>query len=118
MSCCSSIQNPLHGVRHQVDFQSYNTDDLSVFSQIDLCSNLSGRFLVCVTGSFAKVALVCFVAWFSKNLIDNLLLVDLAVCSFQLVLMFGLLLMLLVFPFERISDRRQGRLSKVSFRRI
>jgi len=37
------------------------------------------------------------VAWFSTNVADNLLLVDLAVCSFQLVLMFGLLLILFMF---------------------
>ena len=50
-----------------------------------------------MTGSFAKVALVCFVAWFSTNVTDNLLLVDLVVCSFQLVLKFGLLLILFIF---------------------
>jgi len=75
-----------------------------MFSQIGLCSNLSGRLLVCLIGSsFAKVALICFVAWFATDVIDSILLLDLAVCSFQLTLRFGLLLIPLIFPFEPVS---------------
>ena len=50
-----------------------------------------------------KVALISLVALFATNITDTLLFLDLIVCSFQLVLMFGLLLILLIFSFEPVS---------------
>jgi len=41
-------------------------------------------------------------AWFATNLADNFLLLDFAVCPLQTILVFELLLILLIFPFEPI----------------
>ena len=56
--------------------------------------------LVCLTASFAKVALICMVAWFATDVADNLMLLDFAVCPLQMIMVFELLLILLIFPFE------------------
>ena len=59
--------------------------------------------LVCLTGTFAKVALICLVAWFATNVADNFLLLDFAVWPLQMILMFEWLLIFLIFPFEPVS---------------
>lgn len=65
---------------------------------------MSGGLLVYLTGPFAKVALICLVAWFATDVANDLLLLDLAVWSFQLVLMFGLFLILLILSFEPVLN--------------
>ena len=59
--------------------------------------------LVCLTGSFVKVALICLVASFATNVADNLMLLDFAICPLQTVLLFEWLLIFFIFPFEPVS---------------
>ena len=74
--------------------------------------------LVCLTGSFAKVALICLMAWFATSVENNLLLLDFAVCPLQKIVEFEWFLILLIFSFESISVERHRRFNKVSLRRI
>ena len=53
--------------------------------------------LVYLTGSFAKVALICLVVWFATNVADNLLLLDFAVVALQMILVFEWFLIFLIF---------------------
>ena len=59
--------------------------------------------LVCLICSFAKIALICLVAWFATDVVDNLLLLDFAVCPLQTILMLDWLLIFFIFPFEPVS---------------
>ena len=59
--------------------------------------------LVCLIGSFAKVVLICFVAWFATDIANNLLLLDFVVCPLQMILVFELLLIFFIFPFKRLG---------------
>ena len=102
MPYCSNISYPFSGVGHQVDLQCHCTKNFGVFGQIYLYSRLFGMLLVCLIGSFAKVALICLVVWFATNVADNLLLLDFAVCPLQAILMFEWLLIFLIFPFEPV----------------
>ena len=58
--------------------------------------------LVRISSSFTKIALISHVAWFTTDVTDNLLLLDLVVCSFQLIVIFGLLMILLILSFEPV----------------
>ena len=58
--------------------------------------------LVCLISSFAKVALICLVAWFATDVAYDLLLLDFVVCPLQTILVFKLLLFFFIFPFEPV----------------